>query len=155
MLAAVLRKRLLQSEVNSATDTTAEPTKVASAGSAQVVELEEGRKWAGSELNTRHRDFQSLALPTELPARDGGRLLLSAVRQRRASAYGQEWAATYQSILRLGKPGSDEAVHFRLSPWLASPSPRGAAGVRLRRLTAAAPLAIAPCAVVGQSGQES
>jgi anaerobic selenocysteine-containing dehydrogenase len=26
-------------------------------------------KWAGSELNTRHRDFQSLALPTELPAR--------------------------------------------------------------------------------------
>lgn len=26
--------------------------------------------WAGRELNPRHRDFQSLALPTELPAHD-------------------------------------------------------------------------------------
>ncbi len=26
-------------------------------------------KWAGADLNRRHRDFQSLALPTELPAR--------------------------------------------------------------------------------------
>jgi hypothetical protein len=24
--------------------------------------------WAGSESNTRHKDFQSFALPTELPA---------------------------------------------------------------------------------------
>lgn len=29
------------------------------------------KKWAGRELNPRHRDFQSLALPTELPAREG------------------------------------------------------------------------------------
>ena len=28
-----------------------------------------GRYWAGAELNRRHRDFQSRALPTELPAR--------------------------------------------------------------------------------------
>jgi hypothetical protein len=29
--------------------------------------------WAGSESNTRHKDFQSFALPTELPAhRDSG-----------------------------------------------------------------------------------
>ncbi len=28
------------------------------------------RKWAGAELNRRHRDFQSRALPTELPTRD-------------------------------------------------------------------------------------
>ena len=34
----------------------------------RTTEAEE-KKWAGSELNTRHRDFQSLALPTELPAR--------------------------------------------------------------------------------------
>src|ERR1035437_4127739 len=27
-----------------------------------------GRVWAGSESNTRHKDFQSFALPTELPA---------------------------------------------------------------------------------------
>ena len=26
-------------------------------------------KWAGGELNSRHADFQSAALPTELPAR--------------------------------------------------------------------------------------
>ncbi len=26
-------------------------------------------KWAGAELNRRHADFQSAALPTELPAR--------------------------------------------------------------------------------------
>ena len=26
------------------------------------------KTWAGRELNPRHRDFQSLALPTELPA---------------------------------------------------------------------------------------
>ena len=29
------------------------------------------KDWAGRELNPRHRDFQSLALPTELPAREG------------------------------------------------------------------------------------
>ena len=28
--------------------------------------------WAGSESNTRHEDFQSSALPTELPAHRGG-----------------------------------------------------------------------------------
>ena len=27
------------------------------------------RQWAGGELNSRHTDFQSVALPTELPAR--------------------------------------------------------------------------------------
>ena len=26
-------------------------------------------KWAGAELNRRHTDFQSVALPTELPTR--------------------------------------------------------------------------------------
>ena len=26
------------------------------------------REWAGAELNRRHEDFQSSALPTELPA---------------------------------------------------------------------------------------
>jgi hypothetical protein len=26
-------------------------------------------EWAGAELNRRHTDFQSVALPTELPAR--------------------------------------------------------------------------------------
>ena len=61
-------QRLVSKPTDTTTDTSAEPAKVASAGSAQVVELEEGKKWAGSELNTRHRDFQSLALPTELPA---------------------------------------------------------------------------------------
>jgi hypothetical protein len=30
-----------------------------------------GRWWAGAELNCRHQDFQSCALPTELPARPG------------------------------------------------------------------------------------
>ena len=28
----------------------------------------EDRRWAGAELNRRHEDFQSSALPTELPA---------------------------------------------------------------------------------------
>src|SRR4030095_4321202 len=28
----------------------------------------EKKKWAGAELNRRHEDFQSSALPTELPA---------------------------------------------------------------------------------------
>jgi site-specific recombinase XerC len=37
---------------------------------------ETGRKvwWAGSESNTRHKDFQSFALPTELPAHRPGQL---------------------------------------------------------------------------------
>jgi hypothetical protein len=29
----------------------------------------EMQKWAGAELNRRHTDFQSVALPTELPTR--------------------------------------------------------------------------------------
>ena len=28
----------------------------------------QGKWWAGAELNCRHQDFQSCALPTELPA---------------------------------------------------------------------------------------
>jgi hypothetical protein len=28
-----------------------------------------GVQWAGADLNRRHTDFQSVALPTELPAR--------------------------------------------------------------------------------------
>ena len=32
---------------------------------------ESGAWWAGAELNCRHRDFQSRALPTELPAHAG------------------------------------------------------------------------------------
>ena len=39
--------------------------------------------WAGSESNTRHKDFQSFALPTELPAhRDSGRIRKRCVQQR-------------------------------------------------------------------------
>ena len=32
-------------------------------------------KWAGAELNRRHRRFQRRALPTELPARSNPRML--------------------------------------------------------------------------------
>ena len=38
-------------------------------GASQTVDFLGRKKWAGSELNTRHKDFQSFALPTELPAR--------------------------------------------------------------------------------------
>ena len=62
-------QRLVNKPTDTTTDTSAEPAKVASGAGAQVIELEKEKKWAGSELNTRHRDFQSLALPTELPAR--------------------------------------------------------------------------------------
>ena len=33
--------------------------------------MDQMENWAGRELNPRHRDFQSLALPTELPAHVG------------------------------------------------------------------------------------
>jgi hypothetical protein len=33
-----------------------------------LVDLLKVGKWAGAELNRRHEDFQSSALPTELPA---------------------------------------------------------------------------------------
>src|SRR5262245_46119051 len=42
-------------------------------------------EWPGAELNRRHRDFQSRALPTELPGRDGDEPLAAphrAVNQR-------------------------------------------------------------------------
>src|SRR5687768_9742302 len=32
------------------------------------------RKWSGAELNRRHMDFQSIALPTELPDQQASRL---------------------------------------------------------------------------------
>ena len=38
--------------------------------------------WAGAELNRRHEDFQSSALPTELPARRSQTLGLNAVRSQ-------------------------------------------------------------------------
>ncbi len=72
-------QRLVSKPTDTSTDTSAEPTKGASGAGAQVVELEREKKWAGSELNTRHRDFQSLALPTELPARNMPR---TTVRRR-------------------------------------------------------------------------
>ena len=41
-----------------------------------ALEFRKGRRpkewWAGAELNCRHRDFQSRALPTELPAHSRG-----------------------------------------------------------------------------------
>jgi hypothetical protein len=61
-------QRLAYKPTDTSTDTSAERAKAAVAGGAQVIELDKEEKWAGSELNTRHRDFQSLALPTELPA---------------------------------------------------------------------------------------
>ena len=36
-------------------------------------------KWLGRELNPRHEDFQSSALPTELPSRNGK---LESINQR-------------------------------------------------------------------------
>ena len=33
------------------------------------------RKWLGRESNPRHEDFQSSALPTELPSRGGKRIV--------------------------------------------------------------------------------
>ena len=44
--------------------------KSAATGSAlECVENPEGEVWPGTESNCRHEDFQSSALPTELPGR--------------------------------------------------------------------------------------
>ena len=52
-------QRLNEAPTATTTATEAQPQETAVAGGAEVVELQEERKWAGSELNTRHRDFQS------------------------------------------------------------------------------------------------
>src|SRR6266480_247409 len=45
----------------------------------------QGSEWPGAELNRRHADFQSAALPTELPGR--------AMQQKNLAGYmiGWEW----------------------------------------------------------------
>src|SRR5205823_12398194 len=40
---------------------------------AQDTELKANGQWAGPESNRRHMDFQSIALPAELPARRAAR----------------------------------------------------------------------------------
>src|ERR1019366_10475086 len=45
--------------------------------------------WPGRELNPRHADFQSAALPTELPGHSVGRRVLNR-RKRRSSMNNQE-----------------------------------------------------------------
>src|SRR5439155_26343532 len=42
-----------------------------------VLPLKEGQ-WLGAESNRRHVDFQSTALPTELPSRDRRRVLVAS-----------------------------------------------------------------------------
>ena len=62
-------QRLVQRRTDTTTDTEPLGEKPADGKEPQPPDLQGKKKWAGSELNTRHRDFQSLALPTELPAR--------------------------------------------------------------------------------------
>jgi hypothetical protein len=42
-------------------------------GTKKQIAGEDGKWWLGAELNRRHKDFQSSALPTELPSRRGTR----------------------------------------------------------------------------------
>ena len=70
--------------------------------------------WPGRELNPRHADFQSAALPTELPGHPEGTT---------GSAYGRDHGSTfilpqqnnYNSRVALGKPGHSRAVDFMFS----------------------------------------
>src|SRR5215218_10293514 len=61
------------------------------------------KEWCpGTELNRRHRDFQSRALPTELPGHRGagrlrgGRVSPAGRRKSSASRSGTRWALLHQ-----------------------------------------------------------
>jgi hypothetical protein len=53
--------------------------------------------WLGAELNRRHKDFQSSALPTELPSRAN-----AANIQRRRSLLGK--AISFRKFVTQGQP---------------------------------------------------
>ena len=53
--------------------------------SLQLVEFQEGGMWPGTESNCRHEDFQSSALPTELPGQKLG-IFLKSWRESRLAA---------------------------------------------------------------------
>src|SRR5262245_20484275 len=58
--------------------------------------------WPGTELNRRHADFQSAALPAELPGQ----------RSSRPFNHGRPWAST-RRVARLGLQDLDVAVVVR------------------------------------------
>jgi len=91
-------QRLVHRASDTTTDTKSPAREPPKRDPAQTVDFTEKKKWAGSESNTRHKDFQSFALPTELPAR--------AVRQpltrrrgllQRLSGFGKAAAHTFVS----------------------------------------------------------
>ena|GEM_PF-4462861 len=72
-------------------------------GCQKTLEIAQLFWWAGSESNTRHKDFQSFALPTELPAhRDGRRGRETALRADINSYLSDARRATPSRVVRFG-----------------------------------------------------
>jgi len=62
-------QRLVPERTGTTTGTSEEHTEPAVSSRRVSVGTRVGKKWPGTESNHRHRDFQSRALPTELPGR--------------------------------------------------------------------------------------
>src|SRR5215510_10466722 len=76
--------------------------------------------WLGAELNRRHKDFQSSALPTELPSQPTKRVLF---RRPRICLVPSEFATSHYQVARaekhyLGIACSTLFARFSLTPRL-------------------------------------
>src|SRR5215471_7032345 len=71
------------------------------------------KKWCpGAELNHRHTDFQSVALPTELP----GRAARPAYRRSVAILSSRGFAVYFVTCMR-GAASIPVCMHSTISPW--------------------------------------
>src|SRR4051812_44571536 len=81
-------------------------------------------EWAGAGSNRRHMDFQSIALPTELPARGDVKLVMTSDGRGIVGSVGDDASA--------GRPGVPRARHAgRVRALLPLPVRRERVGVRV------------------------
>src|SRR5262249_37431963 len=80
--------------------------------------------WPGSESNQRHADFQSAALPTELPGQAGRTARAGSVRKEGRVLNRRTPGPSRKRVPRPGHPAGDQNLPGTVTyQWLTAPSP--------------------------------
>src|SRR5207244_7316609 len=87
-------------------------------GTARTITVKPSlKKWLGAESNRRHVDFQSTALPTELPSRKGRRSRVRVARglslKQKTSNAQPAWHGSHSPLRNSAAAGGDAARNLR------------------------------------------
>jgi hypothetical protein len=78
------------------------------------------QQWAGVDLNHRHTDFQSVALPTELPARKGQIPIIQNLNLAEKNDFARKLGYTFVCITEKGKHYVQKTLSIILSCFAAT-----------------------------------